>query len=175
MPMRFRWPKAAWMPTVRPPEPDGGRAWDGPRRSVPAVEPQPRNSLAGRTALVTGASRGIGAAVARALDAAGARVALAARDRPALEAVAAELANAPVVLATDLSSAEAPADLAARAVTALGGVDVLVNNAAVAARLPTVDVDAELVDQLYAVNVRAPLLLTAALVPSLGEHGAGRS
>lgn len=88
------------------------------------MAPPERFPLDGRTALVTGASRGIGAAVARALDHAGARVALTARDRPALDAVAAE-------------------------------------------------VDAELIDRLYAVNVRAPLLLTAALIPSLGEHGHG--
>ena len=119
---------------------------------------------------MTGASRGIGAAVARALDGAGARVALAARDLPALEAEAAGLTTAPVVLQVDLASAEAPADLAARAVAALGPVDILVNNAAVAVRLPTVDVDAELIDRLYAVNVRAPLLLTAALIPTLAER-----
>ncbi len=60
-------------------------------------------SVAGRTALVTGASRGIGAATAVALDAAGARVALAARDGARLRAVAAELAHDPVVLEVDLA------------------------------------------------------------------------
>ena len=129
--------------------------------------------LDGRTALVTGASRGIGAAVARSLDRAGARVAVTARDRPALESVAAGLDAAPVVLEADLAEVEAPADLATRAVAALGHLDILVNNAAVAARLPTVDVDAELIDRLYAVNVRAPLLLTAALIRALGEHRRG--
>ena len=58
-----------------------------------------RLSLEGRTALVTGASRGIGAATATALDRAGARVALSARDRDALDKVAADLAHDPVVLA----------------------------------------------------------------------------
>jgi NAD(P)-dependent dehydrogenase (short-subunit alcohol dehydrogenase family) len=137
------------------------------------VAPTPPGRLDGRTALVTGASRGIGAAVAVALDRAGARVVLTARDRPALEAVAADLDHDPVVLLADLSAAEAPADLAARSVAALGGLDILVNNAAAAARLPTVEVDAELIDRLYAVNVRAPLLLTAALIPSLGAHRRG--
>jgi NAD(P)-dependent dehydrogenase (short-subunit alcohol dehydrogenase family) len=137
------------------------------------VAPPEQLPLDGRTALVTGASRGIGAAIARALDNAGARVALTARDRPALDGVAAELTHDPVVLEADLATARAPVDLATRAVAALGHVDILVNNAAVAARLPTVEVDAELIDRLYAVNVRAPLLLTAALIPSLGEHGCG--
>jgi NAD(P)-dependent dehydrogenase (short-subunit alcohol dehydrogenase family) len=130
-------------------------------------------SLDGRTALVTGASRGIGAATAAALDRAGARVALAARDRAALDAVASGLGHDPVVLEVDLASAESPAELAAAALDELGGVDVLVNNAAAAARLPTVDVDALLIDRLYAVNVRAPLLLIAALVPSMTERGRG--
>lgn len=129
--------------------------------------------LDGRSALVTGASRGIGAAVARALDRDGARLALAGRDGPALEAVASGLTIDPVVLEVDLSSAAAPTELAARAVAALGRVDILVNNAAVAARLPTIDVDSTLIDQLYAVNVRAPLLLIAALIPALSEHRCG--
>lgn len=131
------------------------------------------NSLEGRTALVTGASRGIGAAIARALDRAGARVALAARSVDALEAVAAQLGNESVVLVTDLADPDEPARLAAEASERLGRVDVLVNNAAVAARAPTVKLDAALVDRLYAVNVRAPLLLIAALVPQMIERGNG--
>ena len=123
--------------------------------------------LDGRTALVTGASRGIGAAIARALDAAGARVALAARSRDGLEAVAGGLANDPVVLMTDLVDAGAPTTLAAGAVAALGRVDILVNNAAIAHRAPTAGLTAEVVDAQYAVNVRAPLLLIAALLPDV--------
>ncbi len=133
----------------------------------------PDQALAGRTAIVTGASRGIGAAIAAALDRAGARVALIARDRSALEEVAAGLANQPVVLAADLAGAEACTAVAADAESALGGVDVLVNNAALAARGPTVDLDAELIDELYAVNVRAALLLVARLVPGMVERGGG--
>jgi len=129
--------------------------------------------LDGRTALVTGASRGIGAAIARALDAAGARVALAARDRAALDAVAGALAHDPVVLTTDLADPDAPAALAAAAVEALGAVDVLVNNAAVAHRAPTAGLDAGVVDRMYAVNVRAPLLLIAALLPGMVARGTG--
>jgi NAD(P)-dependent dehydrogenase (short-subunit alcohol dehydrogenase family) len=130
--------------------------------------------LQGRTALVTGASRGIGAATAAALDAAGARVALAARDAGQLREVAAGLAHDPVVLATDLANAEAPERLAAAALAGLGGsVDVLVNNAAFAQRLPITEHDAELIDRMYAVNVRAPLLLIRSLVPAMIERGGG--
>jgi len=130
-------------------------------------------ALDGRCALVTGASRGIGAATARALDRAGARVALTGRSAPDLEEVANELAHHPVVIVGDLRGPEAPGAIAERALDALGAVDVLVNNAATAARLDTVDTDAALVDEMLAVNVRAPLLLIGALVPSMIERGGG--
>ncbi len=130
-------------------------------------------SLEGRTALVTGASRGIGAATARALDAAGARVALVARSEADLVEVAADLQHEPVVIAADLAAVDVPASIAEQALDALGSVDVLVNNAAAAARLDTVDTDAELIDGLHAVNVRAPLLLIAALLPSMQANGRG--
>ena len=132
-----------------------------------------RFSLEGRTALVTGASRGIGAATAVALDRAGARVGLVARNAQALAEVAGPLGHEPVVLPADLGDRDAPSTVARQALDALGSVDVLVNNAAIAARLPTVDIDADLVDELLAVNVRAPLLLIAALVPGMVERGGG--
>jgi NAD(P)-dependent dehydrogenase (short-subunit alcohol dehydrogenase family) len=130
-------------------------------------------SLEGRTALVTGASRGIGAAIAVALDAAGARVALAARGGDALAAVAGHLGGEPVVIESDLEDPEAPGRLAAEAERALGHVDVLVNNAALGARLLLRDLDAELIDRLHAVNVRAPLLLIQALAPGMAARERG--
>jgi NAD(P)-dependent dehydrogenase (short-subunit alcohol dehydrogenase family) len=135
--------------------------------TVPPLE------LEGRTALVTGASRGIGAATAKALDRAGARVAMVARRQEDLETLAAEMKNDPVVVAADLSQPEAPADIASRALLALGAVDVLVNNAALAARIPTVETTGALIDQMLALNVRAPLLLIAALVPAMAERKRG--
>ena len=129
--------------------------------------------LDGRTALVTGASRGIGAAIAAALDAAGARVAVTARDGARLASVAERLANDPVVLEADLGDPTTPARIAGEALGALGHVDVLVNNAAAAARAPTTELDAALVDTLFAVNVRAPLLLIATLIPSMVGRGRG--
>jgi len=132
-----------------------------------------QSPLAGRTALVTGASRGIGAATARALAGAGARVALVARGRVALEAVASDLPHEPVVIGADLVDRDAPATVVHRALDALGGIDILVNNAAAAARLATVDTDAAVIDELLAVNVRAPLLLIGALVPSMIDRGSG--
>ncbi|HTU27952.1 MAG TPA: glucose 1-dehydrogenase [Solirubrobacteraceae bacterium] len=130
--------------------------------------------LSGRTALVTGASRGIGAGIARALDGAGARVALCARTVKALDPVASELTGDPVLVAGDLALATEPARIAADATRKLGGaVDVLVCNAAVGARPALELIDAELIDRLYAVNVRAPLLLIQALVPGMIERGGG--
>ena len=130
-------------------------------------------SLEGRHAVVTGASRGIGAAIARALDRAGARVLLTARGEDDLVKVADDLQHDPVVVAADLGDVGAAAEVAAEALQKLGSVDILVNNAAAAARLPTVETDAALIDQLLAVNVRAPLLLIAALIPSMMEHAGG--
>jgi NAD(P)-dependent dehydrogenase (short-subunit alcohol dehydrogenase family) len=129
--------------------------------------------LSGKTALVTGATRGIGAAVARALAAAGARVALSGRERALLEEVAADLATEPVVLPFELRDTDAPGRLAAAALDAFGSVDILVNNAAMASRAWTTDLTAELIDAMYAVNVRAPLLLIGALVPAMRRAGGG--
>ena len=131
------------------------------------------NPLTGKTAVVTGASRGIGAETARALDAAGAQVVLIARSRDDLAAVAADLDNDPVILHADLAEREAPKNVARQALDSVGQVDILVNNAAAAARLPTAETDAEVIDGLLAVNVRAPLLLIASLVPSMIERGEG--
>jgi NAD(P)-dependent dehydrogenase (short-subunit alcohol dehydrogenase family) len=129
--------------------------------------------LQGRTALVTGASRGIGAATAATLDRAGARVALVARSRDGLAEVAAGLSRDPVVIPADLREPGAAAEIAASALRALGSVDILVNNAAAAARLATADTDAAIIDEMLAVNVRAPLLLIAALIPAMTERRRG--
>jgi NAD(P)-dependent dehydrogenase (short-subunit alcohol dehydrogenase family) len=131
-------------------------------------------ALEGRTAIVTGASRGIGAAVARGLDVAGARVALVARSADQLASVAADLTNDPVVIPTDLGTAEGPAEAAATALAAFGGrLDVLVNNAGIAVRKDSETLQVEEADQLWNVNVRAALLLTAAVLPAMLEQGAG--
>jgi len=122
---------------------------------------------------VTGASRGIGAATARALDAAGARVAITARSVDELRSVSATLHNEPVVLPCDLSSAAEVLELARRSLEELGAVDILVNNAALAARQAAAGTDAEIVDRILAVNVRAPLLLIGALIPSMAERRQG--
>ena len=130
-------------------------------------------SLVERTAVVTGASRGIGAATATALDAAGARVALVARSPDDLAKVAAALLHDPVVIPADLSEPDAPAAVAAAALESMGHVDVLVNNAALGVRASSADLDGDAIDRLHQLNVRNLLLLTTALLPSMVARGQG--
>lgn len=136
--------------------------------------PTSLHPLEGRTALVTGASRGIGAAIARRLDAAGARVALTARTTAALEPVAADLTHDPVLLAGDLADAATPARIAEDAAAQLGRIDILVNNAGASEAIgPTHLLDATTIDALFALNVRAALLLTGLVAPSMIAAGRG--
>ena len=125
-------------------------------------------ALDGRTAVVSGAGRGIGAAIAKALDDAGARVALIARTESQLKETAATLTNDPVVIVADLGTHEGPPAAAAEALAALDGrVDVLVNNAAVALRKPSDELTADEIDWMLHTNVRSALLLTTSILPSM--------
>jgi NAD(P)-dependent dehydrogenase (short-subunit alcohol dehydrogenase family) len=131
-------------------------------------------ALGGRTAIVTGAGRGIGAAIARSLDAAGARVALVARTKRELDDVAATLGNDPVTIDADLGTPDGPGAAAEPAITAFDGrVDVLVNNAAVAIRKPSEELTAEEIQHVLDVNVRGALLLTVAVLPAMLAAGSG--
>jgi NAD(P)-dependent dehydrogenase (short-subunit alcohol dehydrogenase family) len=133
--------------------------------------------LTGRTALVTGATSGIGRATALTLAASGATVAVSGRDKDRGQAVVDAISAAggsAVFLAADLVDGAAAADLAARATEALGGrVDILVNNAGVFPFGPTASIDEATVDAVYAVNVKAPWFLVAALAPAMAERGSG--
>jgi len=130
--------------------------------------------LAGRTALVTGAGRGIGAAIATALDAAGARVVLVARSGDELAATAAGLTNEPVVITADLGTADGPRAAVDAAATALEGrLDILVNNAGIALRKESHELTADELDLVWNVNVRSALLTTAAVIPLMLEQGRG--
>ena len=131
------------------------------------------NELNGKTAVVTGASRGIGEASARALDAAGARVVLSARTVSDLDRVAVDLCNDPVVLEADLSAPLAGTELAERVLAAVGGVDILVNNGGIPMRRRPDELTEEDFDRVFSINVRSLLMLALGLGPSMIARGGG--
>jgi NAD(P)-dependent dehydrogenase (short-subunit alcohol dehydrogenase family) len=134
--------------------------------------------LNGKTALVTGATGRIGSAIATAFVAEGAQVALTGRSEERGAELLAEIESAggsAAFIALDLDgSAAASRELAARATEALGGrIDVLVNNAGIFPGDTTVETEEETFDRVYAVNVKAPFFLTAAVAPAMTERRGG--
>jgi NAD(P)-dependent dehydrogenase (short-subunit alcohol dehydrogenase family) len=131
-----------------------------------------RADLTGTAALITGASSGIGAATARVMAGAGARVAIAGRDGGRLEALAASLPGRPVTLRVDLRDADEAAGLAGRAAEALGELDAVVHSAGIYEPETLDDAALETFDRQWAVNVRAPWLITRAALPHMADGGA---
>lgn len=129
-------------------------------------------STAVRTAIVTGASRGIGRAVAERLLAEGRRVAAVARDRRALDALVASSGGRAIAIEADLASPDALRGVLPAAIEAFGEVDALVACAGVARHRPLAAVDEALFDEHFALNVRAPLLLSRDLARHLDERDA---
>jgi 3-oxoacyl-[acyl-carrier protein] reductase len=134
--------------------------------------------FAGRIALVTGASGGIGAELSRGLAEAGAALALHyASNEEAASALAAEIEAAggrTLTLGADLGDADAPERLVADVERELGPVDVLAANAGLSRPGAWEDVDAETFDATIAVNLRAPYLLARRVLPGMRERGYGR-
>jgi NAD(P)-dependent dehydrogenase (short-subunit alcohol dehydrogenase family) len=135
--------------------------------------------LAGRTALVTGSSRNLGAAIARELAARGARVAVtynqsedeARRVVGGLEPAA---AGPHVVLGVDLSDPAAIRSMCAEVTAALGGADILVNNAGPFAMDPFVELSEDDWNRVWDTNVKATYLCTQSLAPGMRVRGWGR-
>jgi uncharacterized protein len=125
--------------------------------------------LQGSTVLLTGATGGLGRAIARALDARGARVLLSGRRADALEEVRAELGGRAEALPADLADPRQVFELAERA----GAADVLVANAALPASGRLDDFAPQDIDRAIDVNLRAPVQLARALVPPMVERGRG--
>ena len=130
--------------------------------------------LKGQTALVTGATSGIGKATALALAERGARVLVSGRDASRGQAVVAAIKAAgggAEFLPADLGSAQGARDLAKRAL-ALGNIDILVNNAGVFPFGSTADT-APAFESVYATNVESPFVLVGELAPKMAERGKG--
>jgi NAD(P)-dependent dehydrogenase (short-subunit alcohol dehydrogenase family) len=131
---------------------------------------QERFSLAGRRAMVTGASKGIGAEIARVFAEAGADIVAVARDRAGLEETAAAVraeGRHCLVVEADLGTPDGPARAARTALDTWGTIDILVNSAGIARVAPALGLTLEDWEATMAANLRAPFLLAQALAPGM--------
>jgi NAD(P)-dependent dehydrogenase (short-subunit alcohol dehydrogenase family) len=128
--------------------------------------------LAGRTAVVTGASKGLGKAIAVALAAEGARVALVARDAAQLEALAAETSG--MAFPADITDEDQVRALERGVVAAFGQIDILVNNAGINLRKPVQDFTLAEWRGVMDTNVTAAFLMCRSSIPHMLGHGYGR-
>ncbi len=127
-------------------------------------------------ALITGASRGIGAATARELAQRGYALVLAARSSGPLEALAAELSRSSVPalpIPTDLRSVDEIERLARLALAHFGRIDALIHNAGIGGDQPIAQVDSQTIATIIDTNLRAPIELTRALLPSMLDRRRG--
>lgn len=136
---------------------------------------QPQKSLDGKVALITGANRGIGLAIAHRLGALGASLSISARDRNRLEAVARELQSSTKVAAipADLTRTDEVAALVSKTEQALGPVDILVNNAGVGTFSPIQDAYESDWDTMLDTNLKAVFLLMKAVAPGMIRRRSG--
>lgn len=138
-------------------------------------------TLKDKVAVVTGAAGGFGVAYSRALAQAGAHVVMADIDEPGVQSAAAELAAegaTAVGVRTDVSSEESAAALAAAAIEHFGGVDILVNNAALMAEIPLGqplgELPIEVWNDVLRVNLTGPLICTQAVLPAMKQRSRGK-
>lgn len=130
--------------------------------------------LGGKVAVVTGAGRGIGLAVARALHEAGAAIVLNDLDGDRAAAAAATLGDRVTVAAADVSTAAGAASLVEAAERDHGGVDILVNNAGMDRGAAIADIDEAEWDLFMQVNLKSVYLCSKAALPSMTARGGGR-
>ncbi len=139
---------------------------------------QPNFDLTGKVALVTGASRGIGQAIAEAYAAAGAKVVLVSRKQAGLDAVAEIIrgnGGEALPLAAHTGSDEAVAVMVQQAVETYGGVDIVVNNAATNPHFgPLLTAEESQWDKIYDVNVKGYFRVAKACVLGMQERGGGK-
>lgn len=129
--------------------------------------------LTGRTAIVTGASRGIGLAISQKLAAAGANVVLTARKQEAADAAAAEVGDRAVGVGAHAADEDAARGCVDLALERFGSIDILINNAGTNPAFgPLIDQDHARFAKIFDVNLWAPLLWTSLAVKAwMGEHG----
>lgn len=136
-----------------------------------------RFSIAGRKALVTGASKGIGAEICRVFAEAGANIVAVARDQDGLARISDEViakGRKCLTIEADLSTAEGPLHAAQQALREWGVIDILVNSAGVALTAPALSLSVEDWDTTMAVNLRAPFLISRALAPAMIQQRWGK-
>ncbi|MGA2770428.1 MAG: SDR family NAD(P)-dependent oxidoreductase [Bryobacteraceae bacterium] len=133
--------------------------------------------LTGKTAVITGASRGLGEAMALALAAEGARIALVARDRERLDAVAAEIRAAngqAIAIRADVTSEDQVRRIEREIAAQFGKVDILINNAGVIVRKPIVEFTLEEWRRVMDTSVTGAFLMCRSFVPHMRGRGYGR-
>jgi NAD(P)-dependent dehydrogenase (short-subunit alcohol dehydrogenase family) len=123
--------------------------------------------FAGKTVVVTGASSGIGRAIAAGFSREGASVVFVARDAEALAAAAADAAGPTHVVAADVTAADTPSRVVSAAIERFGALDVLVNAAGIIGTASTDATPDDLYDRMFAINVRAPFRLMREAFPAL--------
>jgi len=136
-----------------------------------------RFSLAGKRAVVTGASKGIGAVISAVLAEAGADIAVTGRDRAGLDDTAAQVrahGRRCLAIEADLATVEGANHVAAAALEFFGAVDILVNSAGVSYPASLLVTPVADWDEMMAVNLRAPFLIARALAPKMIEQRSGK-
>ncbi|WP_417417707.1 L-iditol 2-dehydrogenase [Hoeflea sp.] len=129
--------------------------------------------LAGKSALITGAARGIGRAFAQAYVREGARVAIADIDLARARAAASELGDAAIAVEMDVSRQESIERAVSETLAALGGIDILINNAAIFTAAPITEIGRDDFERVFNINVAGTLFTLQAVARHMIERGEG--